>query len=259
MGENNIITKVAITGNTLLTLKCMERIIKLQNYRIISVFGLPKEKLKTKVNSIDLTDFCIRNNIKLFQTDNWDQFYNFCKKEDIDKIITLGDSRIIPKKIVNSFDTIGNHGAILPAVQGGASLVWGRLLNDGEWGISIMKIGEKVDSGDILKVKKFNYEPNITEENFTTIADNLTVEALIDVLMGDYLIMKNKRWAVRVAKHTDSFEATAILKFCKDNKLPVYMPSRTPDDGIVDDTWPLDFISVFKIANNFPYPKWREK
>ena len=37
------------------------------------------------------------------------------------------------------------------------------------------------------------------------------------------------------------------------------MPSRTPDDGVVDDTWPIDFIRTFKIANNFPYPKWREK
>ena len=68
MGENNIITKVAITGNTLLTLKCMEKILKLPNYRIISVFGLPKDKLKTKVNSIDLTDFCVRNNIQLLHT-----------------------------------------------------------------------------------------------------------------------------------------------------------------------------------------------
>ena len=259
MGKDHNVTKIAITGNTLLTLKCMKKILQLSNYKIICVFGLPNNKLKTKTNSIDLKPFCDDNNIVLIQSDDWDEFYDFCKIEKIDKVITLGDSRIIRKNIVNSFDTIGNHGAVLPDVQGGASLVWGRMLNTGRWGISIMKIGEKVDSGDILKVKRFSYSSDTTELQFTTLADDLTADALVEVLRGNYLVMKNKRWSVRVAKHTDSHSAIKILKFCKNNNLPIYLPSRTPDDGYVIDSWPREFIDVFKIANNAPYPKWKEK
>ena len=174
-------------------------------------------------------------------------------------IITLGDSRIVPKDVVRNFDVIGNHGAVLPDVQGGASLVWGRILNSGEWGVSVMKIAERIDGGDILKVKTFKYDESTTEEQFTDAADALTVDALVEVLQGDYAVQENKKWKVRVAKHTDSHKAVELLRYCKENNLPVYMPPRTLEDGYLDPSWPPQFIKSFKIANDHPYPKWSEE
>ena len=258
MGTKNNVIKLAITGNTRLTLESMQAITKMNNYNMTYVFGLEPEKLSSKVNSVDLTSFCQDNAIVLDQSGDWDGFYNYCEKQQIDMIITLGDSRIIPKKMANSFYVIGNHGAVLPDVQGGASLVWGRILDSGQWGVSIMKIGERVDSGDILKVKRFNYDPETTEKQFTDMADKLSVDALVEVLNGEQELQENSRWNVRVSKHTDSLKAVEILRYCQNNGLSVYMPPRTPDDGQVKPEWPDEFKRAFKIANDSPYPKWRE-
>ena len=255
MGQNNSVTKIVVTGNTRLTLKSMQAISRSPNFQILYVFGISQSNMLTKTNAANMRVFCDDNNIILDKSENWDNLYNFCKSQDIDYVITLGDSRIVPANIVSEFEVIGNHGAILPDVQGGASLVWGRMLNSGLWGISIMRLGVRVDSGDILKVKRFSYD-KISEEEFTELADNLTVEALIEVLNDDFVSFENERWGVRVAKHTDSFDAISIMRHCMENNIPIYMPPRTPSDGKVKDTWPDDFVDVFKIANNKPYPKW---
>jgi methionyl-tRNA formyltransferase len=256
--QDNSNTKIAITGSTVLTLNSMKKILSL-GFNIIYVFGIPDKNLKNKTNSIDLQEFCSKNKIVLDKSNDWKNCYEFCKKNDVDLIITLGDSRILPSYLVGEFKTIGNHGALLPDVQGGASLVWGRMIDMGTWGISIMEIGEKVDSGNILKTKSFSYNKETTEEEFTKIADSLTVDALIEVLIGDYCVTENKKWQVRISKGTDSHKASQMLKFCLKNNLPVYMPPRNPTDGIVDPQWPKEFTTSFKIANNYPYPMWTER
>ena len=59
-------------------------------------------------------------------------------------------------------------------------------------------------------------------------------------------IQKNKKWIVRVAKHSDSYQATETLKYCLENKIPIYMPPRSPQDGIINENWNKDFIEIFK-------------
>ena len=257
MVEVNSFSTVAFTGNTQLTKKCMEA--TLPHSKVVALFGLSSDELSGKTNSLDLSEFCEEHDIKLFSDNDWTEFRIYCQKNGVDSVITIGDSRIIPKTIIDSFDVIGNHGAVLPYVPGGASLVWGRLLNSGEWGVSIMKIVEKVDAGDILKTKTFQYGDGFTEAEFVETCDNLTVECLVDVLRGDYTITNNRKYDVRVAKHADSETAVNVLRYCLENNLCVYMPPRTPDDSVIDPNWSDEFIEVFKIAQNTPYPKWKEE
>jgi len=259
MDKIDSITKLAVVGNTKLTLEGIKGILELGDKEICYVFGLKDENLPSKVNSVSLDEFCTNNKITLDKSENWDNCYNFCKDQDVGLIITLGDSRIVPKKIINSFEVIGNHGAILPYVQGGASLVWGRILNSGVWGVSMMRIGERVDGGDILKTEIFTYDPfTTTEEEFTTMADDLTVTLLTELLKGNYSSRQNTKWDVRISKHTDSYKTIEFLRYCLANDLCIYLPPRIPSDGLIKNEWPSDFIKAFKIANDHPYPKWSE-
>tara|TARA_R110000824_G_scaffold125871_1_gene285169 strand:+ start:1191 stop:1820 length:630 start_codon:yes stop_codon:yes gene_type:complete len=198
------------------------------------------------------------NDAELIKSDDWGEFEIDCIQENIDLIILLGDSRIVPESIINNFNVIGNHGAVLPDVQGGASLVWGRMLNNGEWGVSIMEIDKKVDAGNILKVKRFQYSPDCSELEFTEICDDLTVDALSEVLRGDYASIQNNKWQLKIAKHTDSCDVVTIFKYCIDNDINIYLPLRTPEDGLLKDEWSDDFKQVFKIANDKPYPQWKQ-
>ena len=173
MVRTDPITKVAFTGNTELTYKCIEAVHS-DSIRVDAVFGIPDAKAGDKTNHVHLDSLCESKGIELFTSEEWEDFKSFCLETEVDAIITMGDSRIIPKTITDSFYVIGNHGAILPNVKGGASLVWGRLLNAGFWGISIMEIGEGIDTGTILKTKEFTYDEGMTEKDFVEKCDDLT-------------------------------------------------------------------------------------
>tara|TARA_R110000744_G_C19312066_1_gene556809 strand:+ start:696 stop:1484 length:789 start_codon:yes stop_codon:yes gene_type:complete len=252
------ITKVAVVGNTKLTLKALLSLNRLPNIEIKAILGLGAEKCYDKVNYTPLSGFVNSTDTEavLIQEDNWDLFYECCNDLGVELIILLGDSRIVPNNILKSFKVIGNHGAVLPDFQGGASLVWGRMINNGEWGISIMEIEKKVDSGKILKIKKFNYEEDCSEEDFTNVCDDLTVQALLEVIRGEYQPIENISWDVKIAKHTDSSEVIDLCKICLSKGLNIYLPPRTPKDSLVKDNWDEEFKYIFKISNDKPYPKW---
>ena len=249
--------RVGIVGSTKLTLKSMNAIKDFVDIRL--VFGLTEEERKNKVNSVDLTDFCKQESIELLEGKEWKALASY----DLDFLITLGDSRIIPAYVFDEYTVYGNHGALLPDVQGGASLVWGRMLNTGRWGVTIFELDEKIDSGDILVLKPFDYDVGCTMEEFVDLADDKTVEGLVEFLhglpTGDYNRLQNSKWSARVRRHTDSLKASTLLMTCVDNSTSVYMPSRTPDDGIINPSWTEDFKRRFKLANSYPYPNWREK
>ena len=59
--------KIGIIGNTRQTLKGLQRLLGI-NYEIKYVFGLSPKKMKKKVNSVCLKNFCMSNNIKLDTT-----------------------------------------------------------------------------------------------------------------------------------------------------------------------------------------------
>jgi len=245
--------KVGLIGNTKVTKSGLERLLN-EGYDVTYVFGLPEKKAKNKVNYVPLEDFCYRNGV-IF--DNSNEWANLVKTK-LDLVICLGDSRIVPEDVLSAHKVIGNHGAILPYVQGGASYVWGRMLNTGKWGISIMELDKVVDSGRILVTKEFSYSPDCTMEMFCDIADSLTVEALFDYLNGSYTAKENAKWDVKVARHTDSEFVIDILKSTLNNNLNIYLPPRRPKDSRLKEQWKQNFMQSFKKANNGPYPRWFE-
>ena len=61
-----------------------------------------------------------------------------------------------------------------------------------------MEIDKKIDSGSIFKVKKFKYNHNCTEIEFTEKCDDLTIDALIEVLLDNYTPHPNQKWDVKI-------------------------------------------------------------
>lgn len=245
--------KLGIFGNTKQTLKGLQLVLSL-GHEVSFIFGLPDEQLENKVNGIDLTNFANENDIPLIKTNNWEDIINY----DVELVISLGDSRYIPPIIIDKFKVIGNHGAVLPNVQGGASLVWGRMLNNGVWGVSIMDIDKKIDGGKILKTATFDYDVDIDMNSFCDKCDDLTIELLKDYLINgaDEKEYPTSKTHIKVTKEIDSKIGVQILEFALKNNLNIYMPPRTKEDGIVKGEWGDEFISIFKKANDFPYPKW---
>ena len=253
--------KVAVIGNTKLTLLALEECL-VPEMEVISLFSLDKESTAKKTNGVDLQPFCKKNNIHYLDNNNWDEFNSVCIRGGVRTVFVLGDSRILPKKFLNNHPVIiGNHGAILPDVKGGASLVWGRMINSGFWGVSLFKIEHGIDTGPILARESFAYE-DVSMEEFVSIADKLTVKLLKNIcskIKNDETLeeIENEHWSIKIAKHTDSQEVCRIASHCLKNEITIYLPPRTPKDSYLKQEWNLDFKEQFKKANNLPYPIWK--
>jgi len=243
---------VGIIGNTSLTKKVIDFTLS-RGEKIKYVFGLPPLELEKKVNGCNLKPLCQEQNIKYIQSNDWDLILN----EEVDIVYEMGDSRVVPPRFVNKYYVVGNHGAILPLVQGGASLVWGRMLNNGKWGVSLMRLNEKIDEGDILSVKNLDYCPtSTTMKDFVELCDDATLSCIKENYNNFSTIDNNFSPTIRVPKKKDSHEVVKILKFSLDNNISVYLPPRSPEESILKKEWSADFSESFKIANDYPYPKY---
>lgn len=87
-----------------------------------------------------------------------------------DLFILAGYPQILKKKILQipKIMTINLHGGPLPAYRGGSPLNWQIINQEKEIGISIIKIDEGIDTGDIIEEKKFKLLKN---DNIKTIHD----------------------------------------------------------------------------------------
>lgn len=79
-------------------------------------------------------------------------FFNSVKKSKPDLILAAGFPKLIPKTIVElaKSGAYNIHPSILPRYRGGTPLRWMILNSEPELGVSIHKLADKFDTGDIL-------------------------------------------------------------------------------------------------------------
>ena len=125
-------------------------------YNIAAVFSQPDKKIgrKQKVVYSPVKDLALKNNIKVFQPQS---LHESGLREEIKKIkpdlfIVAAYGKILPKNILEipKYGAINVHGSLLPKYRGASPVQCAILNGDKETGITLMKMNEKMDEGDIL-------------------------------------------------------------------------------------------------------------
>ncbi len=135
------------------------------------------------------------------------------KKNKPDLNIVAGFPYIIKKKIYNipKYGTINLHAGKLPEYRGGSPLNWQIINNEKKIGISIIKLTQKLDAGDIICSKKFDlkngYDINKVHELSNKYFSLLTINAIQKILKNKKFkkqdVKKAKYWRQR--KELDGF------------------------------------------------------
>lgn len=112
------------------------------------------------------------------------------REENPDCIVVAAYGKILPKEVLEipNFGCVNIHGSLLPKYRGAAPIQRAVLDGESETGISIMKMDEGLDTGDVYAVSKRSISQDITSgELFDCLAQDgadLLVEVLPKILDG---------------------------------------------------------------------------
>ena len=186
-----------------------------KNYIIPTVYTQPPKKSQRgqKINKspiqIAAEDYNIDCRTPKTLKENKDE-YEYLKQLDLDLVIVVAYGQIIPKEFLNLAKKgfINVHASLLPKWRGAAPIQRSIMNLDKETGISIMRIGEKLDTGPVCN----NYRVEIKDnDNAEIISNKLSILASEKIIENVDSILEDKL----IFKEQDDLKATYASKIEK--------------------------------------------
>ena len=184
-------------------------------YPISVVYTQPPQKSQRgqKINKSPIQGMSETLNIE-FRTPNFlknnKEEYTYLKNLDADIAIVVAYGQIIPKEILGLTKKgfINIHASLLPKWRGAAPIQRSIMNLDKHTGISIMKIGEELDTGPICNSYKVDIK---VDDNTETILDKLSALAAEKILNNLDGILEDKL-EFKEQKHKEATYAFKIKK-----------------------------------------------
>ena len=151
-----------------------------------------------------------------------------------DVILVMGWYYKVAEGIRNSakYGAWGIHASLLPDYAGGAPLVWAMINGEKETGVSLFRLDDGVDTGDIVAQARLAIGP---DDSIATVYGHATE-------LSTNLLRRTLR---------DIGSLSLVPQDLSKRRL---FPQRTPEDGEVDLQWPAERIHNFVRAQSSPYP-----
>ena len=202
-----------------------------KSHRGMGVNPTPIQSLSETLNLEFRTPLSLKNN---------KDEYEYLKKLNPDIAIVVDYGQIIPKEILSlaKKDFINIHASLLPKWRGAAPIQRSIINLDKQTGISIMKIAEKLDTGDIYK----SYPLNILEnENSKSLSERLSLLGAQKILDAIDAILEDKAQF----KAQDDKKATYANKILKSEMRVDWSESATNIIGKINGLYP-NFFFIYK-------------
>jgi methionyl-tRNA formyltransferase len=144
-----------------------------------------------------------------------------------DMVVLVAFGQILPKAIIDGppLGCINVHPSLLPGYRGAAPINWALIRGDRTTGISIMRMDEGVDSGDILLQEETAIEPG---ESYDHLHDRLAVLGAQCLLRG-----------------LEGLADGTIRRIAQDHSLATFAPRLKKEDGLIRWEAPARQIAHF--------------
>ncbi len=150
-----------------------------------------------------------------------------------DLFIVAGFPQIFKKPLleVPKFGVWNCHAGPVPEYRGGSPLNWQIIDGKSVLGVSLLKMDEGIDTGEVISQAKFALLPDETIADAHRKTNELFAELVLDALRN--------------------FDKLAPRPQVGPS---AYRPQRSDEDGEIDLSWPADTICDFVRALTHPYP-----
>lgn len=220
-----------------LGLSCMQAIYDAGSELTLAI-TLPDDKAQTKSGRVYISDFCEQKNINLIHSPNVNDavVVEAIRSYNIDWLFIIGWSQIAKPALLSAprLGTLGMHPSLLPVGRGRAAIPWAILKQLDNTGVTLFKLSEGVDTGDII-------DQAVIPLSKTTNASQLYE----DVQHAHVALMRSALPKLSggelVARPQDETHAT-------------YWPGRTAADGAIDLSGSVYDAERLIRAVTRPYP-----
>ncbi len=150
------------------------------------------------------------------------EVYEQIKKLKTDMLVLVAYGKILPKEILEipKIAPVNVHPSLLPKYRGPAPIQAPILKGDKFSGVTIMKMNEKMDEGDIYLKARYELKPNETAESLGLALESMSKDLLHHVL--HYLAMKKMK--TKAQDHTKASYTKFIQK--EDGKVDLNKPPK---------------------------------
>jgi methionyl-tRNA formyltransferase len=204
--------KIIFLGTPEIAKVCLNEILK-SEHQVLAVVTKPDKPAGRgkKLQMSPVKEFALEKNIPVYQFKNINQEgFEILKNFKPDVLVLVAFGQILKQDILNIALPINLHGSLLPKYRGPSPIQTAILKGEKETGVSIIKMVDEVDAGDILLQKKVSIDNDDTSGSlFEKIAD-AGAKAIVESLD---LINKNK--IVFVPQEHE--KATYTLMLTKEN------------------------------------------
>lgn len=173
-------------------LKCLHQ----NGYDVVLAVCQPDKYVGRKhvLTSCEVKQYCIENNIEVFQPVKIREDYSRVLEVNPDLIVTCAYGQIIPKIILEKCKCINVHASLLPKLRGGAPIQHAIIDGYSTTGITIMEMSNKMDAGDIISQSSIDIDINDTysslHDKLITVATRLLLDTIGSVIDNSYVAIK---------------------------------------------------------------------
>lgn len=229
--------KFAFVTCVQLGLSCIEKIYETGG-KLDLLVTLKDHKAARKSGRIYLDDFAGKHQIPLLKINhiNDREVIDTLKEEEIDWLFVIGWSQIAGPEVLSAPKTgvLGIHPTLLPEGRGRAAIPWAILKGLEYTGVTMFKLSEGIDTGEIVAQLKI---PLLPDETASTLYEKVN-KAHEELIASVYpkLIKGEVKW-----EKQDETKAT-------------YWEGRKPEDGLLTGDMTVEYAERMVRAVTHPYP-----
>lgn len=244
VGRVPVTLRIVFIGASGFGLRCLEVVTRMPECEVVGVITAPREfrisyrpQGVTNVLHADFAAFaascglpCLTMTGKMTDPEVIGQ----AKQWRPDLFVVVGWYHMVPAALRAIAPAVGMHASLLPDYSGGAPLVWAMINGEARTGITLFEMRAGVDDGPVLGQ-----------------AEELILES--DTIATLY---------ARIEERGIELIGAALPRLARGEAVPVpqdptrrrVFPQRSPEDGLIDWTWPARRLYDFVRAQTRPYP-----
>ena len=229
--------KVAFATCVQLGLSCIEEIYRIGG-SLDLLITLNDEKAKSKSGRIYLDEIAQLHSAPLLKIDNINEpiVIETLKAEQIDWLFIIGWSQIARAELLNTptKGCIGMHPTLLPEGRGRAAIPWAILKGLDQTGVTMFKLDEGVDTGEIIG------------QGIIPLSNQTTATELYDQVNAMHIELIRRFWPGIVNDQ--------VMLTKQDESKATEWPGRRPEDGEILPTMRMAEAERLVRAVTHPYP-----